>query len=303
MPDKVAEHREKAQGAQEQLTPSPACTSTTTRCRHRRQHQTPARGSSRSPTSTRLTLRRASSTSRSWAAATRGWTPARTTACWRPAVHRHAGGGRPESRLPRGDRLARRLDRRGAVNKLARSRCRKNGYGHPRATLLQGAGVLMKVITHRHPSLLIPRTEVFGDIRRLLLREFNQKAFDEAVGAHVSSYRTTTRALGQGVLRGLHYQLQPHAQGRWCAWYAAGVRRGRRRTPQQPDLRPMGGRGAGQPMPPLWLPPGFAHGFMVTAADFSATTGCTSPARRSARCAGTTRAGHRLARGPPCRPP
>ena len=67
-------------------TPSRACTSTTSRCATSPPASSPARAaSSRSPRSTRSTCGRASSTSRSWAAAMPGWTPAPTTACWRPA--------------------------------------------------------------------------------------------------------------------------------------------------------------------------------------------------------------------------
>ena len=76
----------------------------------------------------------------------------------------------------------------------------------------------------------------------------------------------------KGVLRGLHYQVAPHAQGKLVRVIGGrGLRRRGRHPARQRDLRPLGRPGAdADNHRQLWIPPGFAHGFLVLSesADF-----------------------------------
>ncbi len=72
----------------------------------------------------------------------------------------------------------------------------------------------MKVTATAMPEVLVLEPKVFGDERGFFMESFNQKAFDEAVGLRSGVRAGQPFALGAGVLRGLHYQLPPHAQGK-----------------------------------------------------------------------------------------
>jgi dTDP-4-dehydrorhamnose 3,5-epimerase len=105
--------------------------------------------------------------------------------------------------------------------------------------------------------------------RGFFLESFNQRAFDAAVGHHVEFVQDNHSRSSKGVLRGLHYQLDPHAQGklvrvvRGSAFdVAADVRRG----------SPTFGRWFGATLDAarqhqMWIPPGFAHGFLALEDD------------------------------------
>jgi dTDP-4-dehydrorhamnose 3,5-epimerase len=122
------------------------------------------------------------------------------------------------------------------------------------------------------PEVVILEPKVFGDERGFFLESFNQRAFDDAVGGHTSFVQDNHSRSARGVLRGLHYQLPPHAQGKLvrvtagCVYdVAVDVRAG------SADF----GRWVGVELSAdnhrqLWLPPGFAHGFLVLSdsADF-----------------------------------
>ncbi|TXH59284.1 MAG: dTDP-4-dehydrorhamnose 3,5-epimerase [Burkholderiaceae bacterium] len=139
------------------------------------------------------------------------------------------------------------------------------------------------------PGVLILEPKVFGDERGFFFESFNQKAFDEAVGAHVEFVQDNHSRSARGVLRGLHYQLPPHAQGKLVRVVrgsvfdvAVDVRR------SSPSFGQWVGVGLSEANHrQLWLPPGFAHGFIVTSdsADFLyKTTGFYEPhAERSVR--------------------
>lgn len=130
----------------------------------------------------------------------------------------------------------------------------------------------MKVTRTAIDGVLILEPEVHGDARGFFMESFNQKAFDEAVGHHVEFVQDNHSRSAKGVLRGLHYQLPPQAQGKLVRVasgsvfdVAVDVRRG----------SPTFGRWVGTEISAdnhrqLWLPPGFAHGFLVTSesADF-----------------------------------
>ena len=130
----------------------------------------------------------------------------------------------------------------------------------------------MQVTPTELPEVLILEPRVFGDARGFFMESFNQQAFDAAVGHHVDFVQDNHSRSARGVLRGLHYQLPPHAQGKLVRVTAGTV------FDVAVDLRrssPRFGRWAGVELSAdnhrqVWIPPGFAHGFLVLSdsADF-----------------------------------
>jgi dTDP-4-dehydrorhamnose 3,5-epimerase len=130
----------------------------------------------------------------------------------------------------------------------------------------------MKVTTTALDGVLILEPKVFGDERGFFLESFNQQAFDAAAGHHVEFVQDNHSRSQRGVLRGLHYQLPPHAQGKLVRVVAGAV------FDVAVDMRKAGptfGRWVGTELSAenhrqLWIPPGFAHGFLVLShsADF-----------------------------------
>jgi dTDP-4-dehydrorhamnose 3,5-epimerase len=115
------------------------------------------------------------------------------------------------------------------------------------------------------PGVLLLTPKVFGDDRGFFFESFNQRVFDAAVGEPVEFVQDNHSRSAQGVLRGLHYQLPPHAQGKLVR-----VVQGRA-FDVAVDIRrssPTFGRWVGvvldaQSHQQLWIPPGFAHGFLA----------------------------------------
>jgi dTDP-4-dehydrorhamnose 3,5-epimerase len=113
---------------------------------------------------------------------------------------------------------------------------------------------------------------VFGDERGYFLESFNQRAFDAAVGRHIEFVQDNHSRSQRGVLRGLHYQLPPHAQEKLVRVVSGRV------FDVAVDLRRTSatfGRWIGTELDArehrqLWIPAGFAHGFLVLSdwADF-----------------------------------
>ena len=130
----------------------------------------------------------------------------------------------------------------------------------------------MKVTTTAIAGLLILEPRVFGDERGFFLESYNQKVFDDALGHEVNFVQDNHSRSAKGVLRGLHYQLPPHTQGKLVRVTQGSV------FDVAVDMRrssPSFGRWfgvelSGQNHRQLWLPPGMAHGFLVTSdsADF-----------------------------------
>lgn len=122
------------------------------------------------------------------------------------------------------------------------------------------------------PEVLIVEPQVHGDARGFFMESFNQRAFDAALGRHVEFVQDNHSRSARGVLRGLHYQRPPHAQGKLVRVARGAV------FDVAVDLRrgsPRFGRWAGVELSEtnhrqLWIPPGFAHGFLVLSdsADF-----------------------------------
>jgi dTDP-4-dehydrorhamnose 3,5-epimerase len=130
----------------------------------------------------------------------------------------------------------------------------------------------MKVIITAIKDVLILEPKVFGDARGFFTESFNQKAFNEAVGHETVFVQDNHSRSTKGVLRGLHYQLPPHAQGKLVRVTQGSV------FDVAVDIRQDSatfGKWVGVELSEdnhrlLWLPPGIAHGFLVTSesADF-----------------------------------
>ena len=121
-------------------------------------------------------------------------------------------------------------------------------------------------------GVLIVEPKVFGDARGFFFESFNQQAFDAAVGAPVRFVQDNHSRSARGVLRGMHRQREPHAQGKLVRVtsgrvfdVAADV------NPASPTYRRwVGVELSAENHRQLWIPAGFAHGFLVLSdsADF-----------------------------------
>ena len=72
----------------------------------------------------------------------------------------------------------------------------------------------MKILASNLPDVLIIEPKVFGDARGFFFESYNERVFREATGLDVRFVQDNHSRSGQGVLRGLHYQLPPAAQGK-----------------------------------------------------------------------------------------
>ena len=129
----------------------------------------------------------------------------------------------------------------------------------------------MKATRLAIPDVVLMEPKVFGDARGFFFESFNQKAFDEATGTRHQFVQDNHSRSAKGVLRGLHYQIeQPQGKlvrvARGRVWdVAVDIRQG----------SPTFGQWVGAELSEdnqhqLWVPPGFAHGFVVLSdsADF-----------------------------------
>lgn len=130
----------------------------------------------------------------------------------------------------------------------------------------------MKVTRTAIDGVLIFEPKVFGDERGFFMESFNQRALNEAVGLEVTFVQDNHSRSAKGVLRGLHYQLPPHAQGKLVRVVSGAV------FDVAVDMRRSSesfGKWVGVELSAanhrqLWIPQGFAHGFVVLTdtADF-----------------------------------
>ncbi|WP_047283501.1 dTDP-4-dehydrorhamnose 3,5-epimerase [Pseudomonas protegens] len=129
----------------------------------------------------------------------------------------------------------------------------------------------MNIIQTELPGVLIIEPKVFGDERGFFYESFNAKAFEEATGLQKSFVQDNHSRSVKNVLRGLHYQIE-HPQGKLVRVIAGEV------LDVAVDIRrssPNFGRWvsvrlSAQNNRQLWIPEGFAHGFVVLsdAAEF-----------------------------------
>jgi len=123
----------------------------------------------------------------------------------------------------------------------------------------------MKVIVAEIPDLLIIEPKVFGDDRGVFYESFNEQVWREATGLETHFVQDNHSRSSRGVLRGLHYQLPPAAQGKLVRCVigevfdvAVDIRKGSKTF----------GKWVGEVLSAenkrqFWIPEGFAHGFLV----------------------------------------
>ncbi len=114
------------------------------------------------------------------------------------------------------------------------------------------------------PEVLVLEPKVFGDARGFFFESYNARDFAQATGLNVDFVQDNHSKSAKGVLRGLHYQIQ-HAQGKLVRVVQGEV------FDVAVDLRqssPTIGQWVGERLSAdnkrqMWVPPGFAHGFVV----------------------------------------
>jgi dTDP-4-dehydrorhamnose 3,5-epimerase len=114
-------------------------------------------------------------------------------------------------------------------------------------------------------DVLLIQNKVFGDARGFFVESFNAKTFAAATQLNPGFVQDNHSRSGKGVLRGIHYQRPPHAQGKLVRVVNGAV------FDVAVDLRrssPTFGKWAGYTLTDtggemLWIPPGFGHAFLV----------------------------------------
>ncbi len=123
---------------------------------------------------------------------------------------------------------------------------------------------LMKITLTEIPDILIIEPRIFGDERGFFYESYNEKAFIEKTGLSVTFVQDNHSRSVQNVLRGLHYQIQ-QPQGKLVRTIAGNI------LDVAVDIRkssPTFGQWvscllSAENKRQLWIPPGFAHGFLV----------------------------------------
>jgi dTDP-4-dehydrorhamnose 3,5-epimerase len=118
------------------------------------------------------------------------------------------------------------------------------------------------------PDVVVVEPEVFGDARGFFFESFNRRELEAALGRSLDFVQDNHSKSARGVLRGLHYQL-PLPQGKLVRVVrgevfdvAVDLRRG------SPTFgRWVGERLSAEDKRQLWIPEGFAHGFVVLSDD------------------------------------
>jgi len=125
--------------------------------------------------------------------------------------------------------------------------------------------IAMKITPTALPDVLIVEPTLFSDARGFFFEAFHEARFQEAVGQPVRFVQDNESCSVRGVLRGLHYQVAPHAQGKLVRCIEGVV------FDVAVDLRrsaPTFGQWVAVELSEanrrqLWIPPGFAHGFLT----------------------------------------
>jgi len=123
----------------------------------------------------------------------------------------------------------------------------------------------MKVTPLSIPDVLLIEPDVFSDERGFFFESFNQSVFEKAIHRNIHFVQDNHSKSMKGVLRGLHYQIPPHAQGKLVRVIQGEV------FDVAVDLRqssPTFGKWVGETLSEknkkqLWIPEGFAHGFLT----------------------------------------
>ena len=127
----------------------------------------------------------------------------------------------------------------------------------------------MRILPTNIPDVLIIEPKVFGDERGFFFESFNQRTWNEATGLHTIFVQDNHSRSARNVLRGLHYQIR-HPQAKLVRVIAGEV------FDVAVDIRkgsPTFGKWEGAHLSAdnkrqLWVPEGFAHGFLVLS-DFA----------------------------------
>ena len=123
----------------------------------------------------------------------------------------------------------------------------------------------MKVTPTAMPEVLVLEPRVFGDDRGFFYESFNERTFEQLTGQRVHFVQDNHSKSARGVLRGLHYQIR-QPQGKLVRVTSGAI------FDVVVDMRrssPFFGRWVGVELSAenrhqLWVPSGFAHGFIVT---------------------------------------
>jgi dTDP-4-dehydrorhamnose 3,5-epimerase len=115
------------------------------------------------------------------------------------------------------------------------------------------------------PEVLLVEPRIFADDRGFFMESYSRAVFSEAAGRDVDFVQDNHSLSKKGVLRGLHYQLPPNAQGKLVRAVAGEI------FDVAVDIRrgsPTFGRWVGEILSAdnrrqLWVPEGFAHGFLT----------------------------------------
>jgi dTDP-4-dehydrorhamnose 3,5-epimerase len=123
----------------------------------------------------------------------------------------------------------------------------------------------MKVTPLHIPEVLLIEPEIYRDDRGFFFESFNQEKFEKVIGKKIIFVQDNHSKSLKGVLRGLHYQLPPKAQGKLVRVTQGEV------FDVVVDLRQSSltfGKWVGQILSAennkqIWIPEGFAHGFIT----------------------------------------
>ncbi|WGS50616.1 dTDP-4-dehydrorhamnose 3,5-epimerase [Paraburkholderia sp. D15] len=123
----------------------------------------------------------------------------------------------------------------------------------------------MNIVNTAIPDVLIIEPKVFGDARGFFYESFNQQRFNAAVGQNIEFVQDNHSLSAKGVLRGLHFQIDPMQQGKLVRVVrgevfdvAVDIR------PDSPTFRRwVGVNLSAENNRQMWIPRGFAHGFLV----------------------------------------
>ncbi len=122
----------------------------------------------------------------------------------------------------------------------------------------------MNIVKTSIPEVIIFEPKVFGDDRGFFYESFNAKVFEQATGLNAHFVQDNHSKSAKNVLRGLHYQIE-HAQGKLVrvtlgeVFDVAVDMRESSATFGQWASAILSGENKRQ----MWIPPGFAHGFLV----------------------------------------
>ncbi|WP_316204537.1 dTDP-4-dehydrorhamnose 3,5-epimerase [Bradyrhizobium sp. SZCCHNS3051] len=123
----------------------------------------------------------------------------------------------------------------------------------------------MKATRLAIPDVVLLEPTVFDDVRGGFFESFNRRDFMRLVGVSTEFVQDNHSISGKNVLRGLHYQVPPHAQGKLVRVVRGAI------FDVAVDLRKDSssyGRWVSQQLSAenrrqIWIPPGFAHGFLA----------------------------------------